>query len=387
MFRINYFMPTEIILTEGALESLGEKLLRWGQRVLIITGKKSAIDSGLLDRIGGILNKRGITYEIYSGVRSNPTQDCIADAATLAKDSATEVVLTVGGGSVHDAGKLVSLLVTHGGTLSDYAVDTEGGIGRILPKLLTVACVPTISGTGSEISPAALATIENKKRIIFSFNLYPRLALIDTSVIFSHSPRLNALVAFDSFVQGLEALVATNANPLSDMFAIEAIRNCVKYLPDLVRDSSSFTARSFVALASIQSLLAVAQSGVGAIHALSDPLSGRYDIHHGTALAMLASSVVKANHHANPKKLAQVRSLLSREERLSQIPCTSEELALSVEKFLDELKVGSLPRLSDLGVSESDINVLVAESRNPDMSTNPQTLSDKEIRAIFMEIL
>lgn len=139
-------------------------------------------------------------------------------------------------------------------------------------------------------------------QVFFSPNLFPRAAFVDPSLACSAPPRITAEVGVDAFVQGLEAFVSPTAQPFSDTFALEAVRLAVHWLPAAVRDPADTRARELVALAALLSLFAINQAGVGGIHAPSNPLSARYNIHHGRALRCRRGSTWAAPAAGTPAR-------------------------------------------------------------------------------------
>lgn len=386
MINFQFYIPTKIVFGNECISKLSQELKCFGDKGFIITGKESCYKNGILDSIKTNLESHGFEIDIFRGVATNPLEEEIEkgiDAITKIKH---DFILTIGGGSVHDFGKAVALGATHKSKIRDYTVLGKESVPGIKNCLIPVITIPTISGTGAEISPASLIRIENRKEIIFSPYMFPRLSLIDPSIMTTAPKELSVKVAFDAFIQSLEAYVSKAANEFSDMFALASIKNCIEYLPLLEKDPFNIKNREVISLAAIQSLFAVAQSGVGAIHALSDPLSGRFNIHHGTALAMLTPYVIEANYESRQERYNQIAKMIN-----DKLPDNIKEIRLNdvINSFLDfqkECGLGDLVKLKKQGVIDSDINSLVRDSYNPDMNTNPKELSEKEIKNIFLQI-
>ena len=387
MFGFQHYIPTRIIFGVGSVEKIGQETKIFGNKALIVTGQKSAETTGLLGKCKSLLKREGIKIKIYRGISTNPTPEMIAKGSEIVRTFEPDVIITLGGGSVHDTAKAISLMATHEGSIEEYILTGKRGIMGIKNIVIPIITIPTISGTGAEISPASLVRINFRKEIVVSPYLFPKLSLIDPSVMTSAPPKLTAQVGFDAFIQGLEAYVSKNAQPFSDMFALSAMKHTIKYLPIAVRKPNDVEARSYIALAAIESVFAIAQAGVGAIHALSDPLSGRYNIHHGLALAMLAPKVIMVNLESNVEKYAKISELFGVDIKAHSHEKATKELPSKIQSFLADIGLDTLPKLGDLGVTEKDLENMVFESRNPDMSTNPKELSDEEILSIFKSLI
>lgn len=387
MFGFQYYVPTKIVFGIGNVEKTGKEVAEIGKRVLVVTGSKSAEESGTLKKVVTNIEKEGIEVKVFKGVTTNPSVEIIEKGTNIASTFKPDAILTIGGGSVHDAGKAISLMATHDGELCDYTLMGKKGILGIKNKAIPLITVPTISGTGAEISPAALVRIENKKEIVVSPYLFPKASIVDPTLLVSAPPKVSAQVGIDGFIQGLEAFVSKNAQPFSDVFALEAMKLSIAYLPDVVKNPDNLEARSFVALSAIESVFAIAQAGVGAIHALSDPLSGYYNIHHGVALSILAPEVMEINLNSNMERFAKVAELFDTDMTTTSVEDAAQKSIFYVKSFLCDVSLSPLPKLRKFGVTLEELDKLVQDAKNPDMSTNPKEMTDDEIMSIYKKLI
>lgn len=384
MFSYQYYSPTKVIFGCGCVnEDINENLPTEGKALYVLCG--GANSEGVYEAIKTKLLKGAAKVDVFSGIQTNPTTDQIIEATNKAKEFSADILITIGGGSVHDTGKAVSLMMSHEGDLEEYSVTGNKGVPAITNRCIPIITVPTISGTGAEISPASLVRINNKKEIIFSPYLYPLISIIDPSLMSNAPAKLSAQVGIDTFVQALESFTASNANPCSDMFAEASLKNTISYLPRLVEDPQNDEYRSYVALASLQSIYAVSTSGVGGVHALSDPLSGHFNIHHGQALAMLLTKIMKLNLDVREEKFAKLTKMFG--TNLNSIKDSAIESIRLVEKYLADIGLVDFPRLNTVISNKDIIDILVEESFNPDMSTNPKILTKDEVKSVFCELL
>lgn len=377
MFTFNFNVPTKLFFGGGALEHL-KKFIKKTDRVLLVVGARHAIESGLVDRISDIIKESGADHVLFDGIRSNLPAEQVDLGSKIALEKKCTIVVGAGGGSVMDAARLIALAASHPGDFREYRVTGSKGIASITPDILPVLTIPTIPGTGGEMSPAALAIIDKRKEVFYSPYLFPKAAFVDPNLSAGAPPTLTAKVGVDAFVQGLEAFVSSAAQPFSDMFALKAMELTWKWLPQSVREPDDVESRAFMHLASITGFFAINQAGVGAIHALSDPLSARLGLHHGEALALLMPEVVIHNWDANPEKFTQVSILVNGKG-------DKFETARALRNWLNMIGLKEM-RLQQLGVSISDILEMAKEAQNPDMQTNPKKLSEKEIQQIYESI-
>lgn len=381
-FEFTFGVPTRVAFGPASLSQLPPAVAGAAARALLLAGGGSARRSGLLDRCDSALHEAGVSTVKFEGISSNPTYESVVAACRLAEANAVDAIVAVGGGSVMDAGRAVALALARPGDFWECRVTGSASVPGIPAGLTPVFTVPTVHGTGAEISPATLVRRGNLKEVFFSPHLFPRAAFVDPALACSAPPKITAEVGVDAFVQGLEAFVSPNAQPFSDMFAWEAMRLAVRWLPEAVDQPGNGQARSQVALSALLSLFAINQAGVGGIHALSNPLSGRYNVHHGRALSLVAAAVIEHNWAAAPERFAGV-SRLFRDSAASQ-PSMAPDTE-GIRGWLGRIGLGG--RLSEYGVSTGDLDQMAAEAQNPDMSTNPTELSPPAVKKIYESVM
>lgn len=386
MFNLNHYQPTRVVFGDKALNEIAKIIQTYGNNVFIVCSK-SFPGRSESDLLFTLLEKFGIHYELFDEVTTNPTEGVVQSGAAAMKEMKSNVILSIGGGSVHDAAKAIKLRTTHTfGNLIDYTVTGKYSVPGIANNMIPHITVPTISGTGAEVSPASLVRIEKQKNIIFSPFLYPIACVVDTELFTCQDKSVLSKVGVDAFYQGIECFLASNSNPFSDMFALSAAIDCMKYLPSLLRDPNNNTFKQLVELSSINSIKGVSNAGVGAIHALSDPLSGQFNVHHGVAETIVARNVIK---HYIEKKIERINLL---EKHIYQaLGHTHDNFPSSFVQqfdwFLSELEINVENDVKTIRTQGYDIDSLVSESNNPDMSTAPVQLSNLEIASIFQQSL
>ncbi|MBR4918846.1 MAG: iron-containing alcohol dehydrogenase [Bacteroidales bacterium] len=386
MFSLNHYQPTRVVFGNNALNEIVKIIQTYGNNVFIVCSNSfpARKESNLLF---SLLEKSGIHYEVFNEVTTNPTEDVIRKGATALKKMQSSVIISVGGGSVHDAAKAMKLQYSHSSDgLIDYTVTGKYSVPGISNNMIPHITVPTISGTGAEVSPASLVRIENQKHIIYSPFLYPIACIVDTDLFTCQDEETISRVGVDAFYQGLECFLANNSNPFSDMFALSTVVSCLKYLPALVKDTNDDSLKQLVELASINSIKGVSNAGVGAIHALSDPLSGQFNVHHGVAETIVAKSVI--NHYIE-KKVEKI-NLLEKHLYQSFITTNKDFPLMFVQQFdwfLSKLVINTTDDIKAIRTKGYNMDSLVAESNNPDMGTAPIHLSNLDIASIFKQSL
>ena len=171
-----YNTPTKVYFGKMDYDNLVAEIKQYGNKVLVLTGGKSTlkIAENLSDKL-----KENFTVILKDGIKTNPEIELIESIASEVQKA--DVILTVGGGSVHDSGKALAIAMTHNEKLEEYTTDGKISVLGITNRVIPVITIPTIFGTGAEVSPAALLKIRNKKRVIFSTHIYPKATFIDCS--------------------------------------------------------------------------------------------------------------------------------------------------------------------------------------------------------------
>ena len=380
MNEIEFKNSTEVIFCEDVSQKIKDYANRLGaKRLLFVTGKNSSF------RIAEELIKQtddAVNVNMFVGVETNPREEIILKAFAMAESFKPDLILTVGGGSVHDCGKAVSVLLSNNNSkiLEDYTVTGKLSVPGI-EKAIPVITIPTIVGSGAEVSPAALVRIGNEKKVIFSPLLHPVATLINVSYMRNIPISILARTAFDSLIQSLEGYISENANTLSDAFALASVRYYCESLSFMKSESLSDETFRKLAIASVFSSYVCSVSGVGAIHAFSDPLSGRFNIHHADALAMVCIETLKFNFKTTKADLVRLANAINVEER--DITDVTDFILSTIQSIIDSWKLGNDKPHVDLDI----ITDMVAESNNPDMAGNPYTFSTEEMQEVFRKSL
>jgi alcohol dehydrogenase class IV len=381
MFSFRFQIPTRLSFEPGGLSQLPSVVKQYGDRALIIVGRSSMEKLGVLDQVDQALRDAGIITKLLTGVKRNPTVTSIEAGVEIVKENDLNVIVALGGGSVMDVGRIVSFASTNEGDFWECRVTGPLSVAGIGEQTIPLVTVPTTAGTGAELSPAALIAKGTSKEVFFSPNLFPKAAVVDPLITLSIPSELSVEIGIDAFVQGMEAFVSREATPFSDSFAVQAMELAVHNLRRLIETPDDPHVRSCMSLAAIFSLFAINQAGVGAVHALSDPLSGRYDISHGLALASVLVNVVEFNCKSQIQKFARIAQILGADITGQSDEQAARAVGFAAANFLREL--GLLHTMRELSVPESDIPVLAHEAQNPDMSSNPVGMSAEDIEYIY----
>jgi alcohol dehydrogenase class IV len=374
--RFEFATATRIIFGGGKLKEIGPIIANIGQHALIVQG-------GNVDRslpLRSILKEAGIGCSTYE-VRSEPEIEDVVNGVRRAREAACDVVAGFGGGSVIDSAKAIAALTTNPGEVMDYLETVGSGKPITVPGLPCIA-VPTTAGTGAEVTRnAVLASRKHKvKASLRSPYLLPRIAVVDPELTYDLPSGLTAFTGFDALTQLIEPFLSVRANPLTDALCVEGIRRAARSL-QRAYDSGDPDARHDMALASLFGGLALANSGLGAVHGFAAPIGGMFSAPHGAVCASLLPHVMEINIRALRERDANGEALV-RYRKVASLLTGSEKADSAdgiawVRDLCRELKI---PRLRAFGITECDIALLVEHAaKASSMKANPIVLTFEEL--------
>jgi len=234
--------PTRLIFGRGVVRRVGRETVRYGKRVLLVSGRGSAKASGLYDLVLQSLREQNITVFELSGVLPNPRLATCLEGVSLCKSEHLEVVLGLGGGSVVDSAKAIAAGACYEGNLWDF-FEKKVEIEKALP----VVTVVTVAATGSEYN--RITVIKNEEQHVkvglWNENLFPRVSLVDPEVTYSVSPLYSAYGAVDIISHVLERYINGRPVPLIQLRFKEALmRSVMEALEKVLIDPRDYEARS-----------------------------------------------------------------------------------------------------------------------------------------------
>ncbi|MGN7943127.1 iron-containing alcohol dehydrogenase [Virgibacillus sp. 6R] len=375
-----------IVAGPNSLQLLGEKLNLLGVEVtsaLIIT-QPPMVDLGFVEKIVSQLAAKGILVDINTNILPEPTLENIEQVFEATSSKNYDVLIGIGGGSVLDTTKILSVLKTNNASV-EQLLGTDLVAKAGVPTIL----IPTTSGTGAEVTPNAIVTLPDQelKVGIVSKYLLPTLVILDPVLTLKLPKPITAATGMDAFTHSLESFISTKANPISDMFALESIRLISSSIVEAYQNGESIEAREKMLVGSMYGGMALTSAGTAAVHALAYPLGGKYKIPHGVANSMLLPHVMKFNMDAITDRLALVAEPMG----ISVQALSNSQLAEKVvEKIIEWTNVLEIPQdLKNYGVKEEELpEISVSASQVTRLlNNNPKKLSLADIEAIYRQLL
>jgi alcohol dehydrogenase class IV len=361
MDTFEFHNPVRLVFGQGTFDQIGERAGEHGSHALLVTGRSSARDSGLLDRAVDSLEDAGVDVTVFDRIMPNPTDEIVIEGADVAQSEGVDVVVAVGGGSPMDAAKAIAVAATHDEPLWEFLrpEDRREATEATLP----VICATTTSGTSSELTPFAVITAtEQKMKVgIGSVNHYPKVAIVDPEATLTCPERVTANTGADVLAHSMEGYFSTEANAVTDLFAEKAIGIVGRWLPKAVENCQDIQAREWMSLANVYAGYVLSNCGASVMHALEHPISAHHpEVAHGAGLAVMFESYARHYWDRDPLKFGKIARLLGRGVQGAPPEQSAQYAADALQALLDS--VGLNIGLEDLGVTREEIPTLVDDA-------------------------
>ncbi len=292
MLPFDFQMRTRIVFGPNAIDALGELSLELaGRRVLVVTDP-GIVAAGHAGHGLAALEASGCTTQLFDGTCENPTTREVAAGLEVAQQFRPDLIVGLGGGSSMDCAKGINFLYTNGGRMQDY-----WGVGKATQEMLPMIAVPTTAGTGSEAQSFALISDAEThvKMACGDKKASCRIAILDPCLTLTKPQRVTALTGIDALAHALETYVTRPRNSISLAFSREAWRLLATNFDRVLQHPQDLAARGGMQLGACLAGLAIENSMLGAAHALANPLTARYDVVHGQAVALMLPHVIRYN--------------------------------------------------------------------------------------------
>ncbi len=381
------FIPTHVLFGAGMLDKLSEQALPGKKALIVISNGKSTRANGYLARTEEQLEKAGVETSVFDGVAPNPTVGNVEAGAQAARQAGCDFLVALGGGSVMDCAKAIAVMATNEGELWDY-VPVGSGKGRpIGVKPLPIVAITTTAGTGSETDDSGVITKEDtfEKAFVGDASLFPVLSIVDAELMKSVPAAFTAYQGFDALFHSTEGYIAKGANLMSDMYALEAIRNLAEYLPRAVKDGNDLEARTRVAFANTLSGGVMCLTLITSEHALEHALSAYHPaLPHGAGLIMVSRAYYKyfIEHHACDDRFVRMAQAMGMPEATKP-----EDFLTALTRLQEACGVAGL-KMSDYGITPGEFGTLARNTREVMgiMFTSDRVqMSDEDIVRIYQE--
>lgn len=342
---------------------------------------------GLFDLAESAVKKSGAEYYVLDDLPAEPTYMAVQAVVDAFKRSGADLIVACGGGSVMDAAKLASVLVTDAYGVKEL-LDNPGMAKKCVPLVL----IPTTAGTGAEVTPNAIVGVpERELKIgIVNENMIADYVILDARLIKNLPRSIAAATGVDALAHCIECFTSNKANPFSDMYALEGCDLILNNILAACDDPEAMEAKNRMQIAAYYGGLAITASGTTAVHALSYPLGGRYHIAHGVSNAILLIPVMRFNAEdaAVKERLAMVYDRCCHgERRVVNVDEKAEWVITTMDSIVKHLDIPT--SLRQFGVPESDLETLVASGMEVTrlLNNNMRKITQEDARNIYKQVL
>jgi alcohol dehydrogenase len=380
-----FFIPSVTLIGIGAAKQIPEKIKALGGKKPLIVTDKGITGCGITKQITDLLDAAKMKYEVYDDTIPNPTDNNVHAGVEVYYSKKCDSLISLGGGSSHDCGKGIGLVVANGGKIHDFE-----GVDKSTKPMPPYLAVNTTAGTASEMTRFCIITDTSRKvkMAIVDWRVTPGIAIDDPLLMVGMPPALTAATGMDALTHAVEAYVSTIATPMTDACAQKSIELIAKFLRKAVANGTDLEARDGMCYAQFLAGMAFNNASLGHVHAMAHQLGGFYDLPHGECNAILLPHVQRANLNAKLERFVDMARFLG-----ENVDGMSQRAA--AEKCLDAIKqlsidVGIPSGLIELGkrygkkVRKEDIGIMTGNAQKDACGfTNPRHLKDADVAAIY----
>lgn len=403
--------PDKVYIKRGCLPTALEELKNvMNKKKVFIVTDSFLYKNGYTKVITDKLNELGIEYTTFYNVAPDPTLACAKEGAKMMSEFEPDCIIAVGGGSAMDAGKIMWVMYEHPDiSFEDMAMDFMDIRKRVytFPKMGEKAyfiAVPTSAGTGSEVTPFAIITDQDKgvKYPLTDYELMPKMAIVDANMMMNAPKGLTSVSGIDALVHSIEAYVSIMSTDFSDAMALRAIKIIFEYLPRAYENGASDPeAREKMADAATMAGMAFANAFLGICHSMGHKLGAFHHLAHGITVSLVLDNVMRFNSSEAPVRMGTFpqykypNALRRYAEIAESIGIDGKDDNEKLDKLIakiDELKdkIGIKHTIKDYGIKEEDfLSTLdqMSEQAFDDQCTgaNPRYPLISEIKEIYLK--
>jgi alcohol dehydrogenase len=372
---------TRVVFDEGLLGRLGEFVLEYGGGRVLLVSDPGVAAAGHVAPAEQAMQDSGLDVFTFIDVEENPTTAHVAAGTAFARGKDIDFIVGLGGGSSMDCAKGINFVYTNGGAMEDY-----WGLDKAQRDMLPMIAIPTTAGTGSECQSFAL--IANKdthqKMACGDKKSACRVALLDPGLTLSQPAGVTIATGLDAISHAVETCATTSRNAESTMFSHEAGRHLFRGFPAVLRDRGDLEARAEMQIGASLAGAAIENSMLGAAHACANPLTARFGVVHGIAVATMLPHVVRFNAAVSVSEYEQLCEAVGWGTTGSE--SAGEVLAAGLEQVMREAGVARC--LKDHGVTSDAIDTLAEEAAAQwTAGFNPRPVTTDDFRELYQDAM
>lgn len=339
-----FIMPKQVISGADALAQSKEVIRSLGTKALVVSGK-------VMNRIGNVkivtdlLDEIGIGWAVYDDITGEPDDVMIDGGVEAYKANGCDFLIAIGGGSPMDSMKAIGALITNPGKIADY-------MGKeITNPLPPMVAIPTTAGTGSEATQFTIITDTKTsiKMLLKGTVLIPDVAIVDASFTVSSPKSVTNATGLDALTHAVEGYTSKKASPLTDVFAMDAVKRIFKYLPRAYANGEDMEAREEMILAALEAGVVINNSSVTLVHGMSRPIGANFHVPHGLSNAMLLKVCLTFALDGTYERFADLGRAIGAATEEESDETAAKAFLAAIIKLCETLEV---PTLAEYGVDK-----------------------------------
>lgn len=352
----------------GSINELTEAIADLGFKKLLLVTDEGLVKIGMAEQVAESARTRGLDVALYAEVKPDPTYDQVERGLNVYLESGCDAILALGGGSAMDCAKVIAARVTNKKSIKRLA-----GLFRVWRTPAPLFVIPTTSGTGSEVTVAAVVSEPetHHKTPLMDPKLVPLMAALDANLLVGLPAKITADTGIDALTHAIEAYISRNATTETKAYSVAAIKLIFQYLPRAVEEGSDVQARQKMAMASYYAGLAFTKASLGYVHAFAHNLGAKYGLPHGMANGLALLPVLRFSFsEIEPQLTALSEALIdAQSETMPNAQAFLERLEglyneIGIEQTSSLLKTSDTDELVTLILKEAHWNYPVPKFMN-----------------------
>lgn len=378
-----FIVPGQIITGAGALDMAAQTLGIMGKKALIVTDEMM-VKLGNCAKVEAALKGQGVAYAVFSGVTGEPTDTMVEAGLKAYREGGCDFLVGLGGGSALDSMKAIGVLAGYTGKISDF-------MGKVIEmEMPPMAAIPTTAGTGSEATQFTIITDTEKdiKMLLKGKCLMPGLAIIDPQFTMTAPPKITASTGLDALCHAVEAYTSRKAQPMSDTFALSAVKRIFKALPTAFHDGGNVAARVEMSVAALEAGIAFNNASVTLIHGMSRPIGALFHVPHGLSNAMLMKVCLSFALEGAYDRFAALGRAIGVAEAQDPDRTAAEKFLSALVELTEELET---PTPAEYGISREEFFRVIPKMAQDAMdSGSPQNtrreMTREDVEWLYREL-
>lgn len=380
----SFFVPGTLITGANALEEAAPLLSGLGKKALIVTDPMM-VHLGSCAAVEAVLKRENIPYAIFSQVDGEPTDAMVKAGLAQYRAEGCDFLVGLGGGSPLDTMKSIGVLAADGG--DDITVYMGKEICSPVPPM---AAIPTTAGTGSEATQFSIIndTKQDVKMLLKGRVMLPTLAIIDPRFTMTAPPQVTAATGLDALCHAVEAYTSRRSQPMSDVFALSAVKRIFRFLPTAYRDGKNEEARVQMSIAALEAGIAFNNASVTIIHGMSRPIGALFHIPHGMSNAILMNTCLRFAVPGAYERFADLAGTIGAAEAADSPQKAAETFLNALDQLTSVLQV---PTLAAYGVDREAFFDLIDKMAHDAMeSGSPQNTlretTEEDLKRLYQSL-